>query len=192
VVFLIFFFDGLQRMSDNSVAPVSSEGLYFNEYVDGNIPYKFQNYTSQSTNSKLYFGGLGDINNNYRFSAGFNGRKRYDDIYSKETVSKISMEITKRLKGVHPEGKNIIIPVDTISSVIDAIYNKSPHVEFDVMVEMVINYAVNQVKTEYATIQQNNNLSIWVTNYDITSGLQRFSAPKLNNKTRLSYTHWTY
>ena len=72
--------------------------LYFNEYIDGNIPYKFQNYTSQSTNSKDYFGGLGDINNNYRFSAGFNGRKRYDDIYSKESVSKISMEITKRLK----------------------------------------------------------------------------------------------
>lgn len=181
-------------MSDSRVAPVSSEGnsLYFNEYIDGNIPYKFQNYTSQSTNYKDYFGGLGDINNNYRFSAGFKDRKRYDDIYSKETVSKISMEITKRLKGVHPEGKNIIIPVDTISSVIDAIYNKNTHAEFDVMVEMVINYTVNQVKTEYETIQQNNKLSIWTSNLDITSGMTRFSAPKLNNKTRLSYTHWTY
>ena len=102
------------------------------------------------------------------------------------------MEITKRLKGVHPEGKNIIIPVYTISSVIDAIYNKTPHAELDVMIEMVINYIVNQVKTDYETTQQNNKLSIWVTNYDVTSGLQRFSAPKLNNKTRLSYTHWTY
>lgn len=181
-------------MSDSRVAPVSSEGnsLYFNEYIDGNIPYKFQNYTSQSTNYKDYFGGLGDINNNYRFSAGFKDRKRYNDIYSKETVSKISMEITKRLKGVHPEGKNIIIPIDTISSVIDAIYNKNTHAEFDVMVEMVINYTVNQVKTEYETIQQNNKLSIWTSNLDITSGMTRFSSPKLNNKTRLSYTHWTY
>lgn len=169
-----------------------SDSLYFNEYVDANIPYKFQNYTSQSTNYKEQFGGLGDINNNYRYSAGFKGRQRYNDIYSKETVSKISMEITKRLKGVHPEGKNIIVPVETISSVIDAIYDKTTQAEFDVMVEMVINYVVNQVKTEYATIQQNNKLSVWVTNYDVTSGLQRFSAPKLNNKTRLSYTHWTY
>lgn len=177
-------------MSDNRYSEGTS--LYFNTYVDGNIPYKFQNYTSQSTNSKDYFGGLGDINNDYRYSAGFKGRKRYNDIYSKESVSKIGMEITKKLNGVHPEGKNIIIPVDTISSVIDAMYNKTPHVEFDVMVEMVINYITNQVKTEYQTIQQNNKLEIWVTNYDVTSGLQRFSAPKLNNKTRLSYTHWTY
>ncbi len=181
-------------MSGSRIAPVSSEGnsLYFNQYIDENIPYKFQNYTSQSNNSKDSLRGLGDINNNYRFSAGFNGRQRYDSIYSKENVSKISLEITKRLNGVHPEGKNIIIPVYTISSVIDAIYNKTPHAELDVMMEMVINYVVNQVKTDYETTQQNNKLSIWVTNYDVTSGLQRFSAPKLNNKTRLSYTHWTY
>jgi hypothetical protein len=183
VVFFIFFFEGLQRMSDS---------LYFNEYIDGNIPYKFQNYTSQSNNSRDALNGLGDINNNYRFSSGFKGRQRYNNIYSKETVSKISIEITKRLNGVHPEDKNIIIPVYTISSVIDAIYNKTPHVELDVMIEMVINYIVNQVKTDYETTQQNNKLSIWVTNYDVTSGMQRFSAPKLNNKTRLSYTHWTY
>ena len=167
------------------------DSLYFNEYVDANIPYKFQNYTSQSNSSRDAMGGLGDINNNYRYLS-FKGRQRYDDIYSKQTVSRISVEITKKLKGVHPEGKNIIVPVETISSVIDSVYNKTPYAEFDVMVDMVINYIVNQIKTEYQTIQQNNKLSIWVTNLDITTGMTRFSAPKLNNKTRLSYTHWTY
>lgn len=165
--------------------------LYFNEYVDGNIPYKFQNYTSQSNSARDTLGGLGDINNNYRY-LNFKGRQRYNNIYSKDSISKISVEITKKLNGVHPEGKNIIVPVETITSVIDSIYNKTPYAEFDVMVDMVINYISNQIKTEYQTIQQNNKLSIWVTNYDVTSGLQRFSAPKLNNKTRLSYTHWTY
>ena len=52
----------------------------FTEYVDDNIPYKFQNYTSQSNNSREYLRGLGDINNNYRYSAGFKGRQRYDNI----------------------------------------------------------------------------------------------------------------
>jgi hypothetical protein len=66
--------------------------------------------------------------------------------------------ITNMLKGVHPEGKNIIMPDDTIRSVCDSIFENSP-AHADVMSKMVINYIVDFVKTDYETTTKNNNLS---------------------------------
>ncbi len=165
--------------------------LYFNEYVDANTPYKFQNYTSQSTDYKDYFTGLGDINNNYRYTK-FIGRDRYNSLFTERVINYISTQITSRLTGVHPEGKNIIVPTETILSVTESVYNKTTNAELEVMTEMVINFIVNQIKTEYDTIQKNNKLSIWITNYDVSSGMQRFNSVKLNNKQRNHYMMWKY
>jgi hypothetical protein len=43
-----------------------------------------------------------------------------------------------------------------------------------------------------AITENNNNLSIWVTKYDIDSGLQRINGIKLNNKRRNNYSYWKY
>lgn len=164
--------------------------IYFNEYVDSNIPYKFQDYTSESRQSKNFL-VLGDINNSYRYHK-YEGRDRYNTLFSTDSLNTISNEITKRLKGVHPEGKNIILPNETILSVMESVHTKTSNASLDVMMEMVVNYIVNQVKTEYETTEKNNKLSIWVTNLDVTTGMQRFDGVKLNKKTRLNYTRWTY
>ena len=169
---------------------MNKDSIYFNEYVDSNIPYKFQDYTSQSRQSKNFL-QLGDINNNYRYHK-YDGRERYNTFFSTPSLNTISNEITKRLKGVHPEGKNIILPNETILSVMEAVHTKTSNASLDVMMEMVVNYIVNQVKTEYQTTEQNNKLSIWVTNLDVTTGMQRFSDVKLNRKTRVNYTAWRY
>jgi len=166
------------------------DSIYFNEYVDSNIPYKFQNYTSESRAARNYL-VLGDINNNYRY-AKYDGGNRYKSLFSRQNLQIISTEITKRLKGVHPEGKNIIVPDETILSVMESVFTKTSNAELDVMMEMVTNYIVNQIKTEYETTEKNNKLSIWVTQYDITSGLKRFDGVKLNKKQRVGYTRWTY
>lgn len=168
---------------------MNKDSIYFNEYVDSNIPYKFQDYTSESRQAKNFL-HLGEINN-YRYHK-YEGRDRYNTFFSNPTLDYISIEITKRLKGVHPEGKNIIVPNDTILSVMDSIHMKTSNASLDVMMEMVINYIVNQIKVEYETTEKNNNLSIWVTKYDITTGLQRFSDVKLNRKSRVNYTRWNY
>jgi hypothetical protein len=169
---------------------MNKDSIYFNEYVDSNIPYKFEDYTSQSRQSKNFL-NLGDINNNYRYHQ-YEGRDRYNTLFSTASLNTISNEITKRLKGVHPEGKNIILPDETILSVMESVFTKTSNAELDVMMEMVTNYIVNQVKTEYETTEKNNKLSIWVTQYDITSGLKRFDGIKLNKKQRVGYTRWTY
>ena len=169
---------------------MNKDSIYFNEYVDSNIPYKFEDYTSQSRQSKNFL-NLGDINNNYRYHQ-YDGRERYNTFFSTASLNTISKEITKRLKGVHPEGKNIILPNETILSVMEAVHTKTSNASLDVMMEMVVNYIVNQVKVEYQTTEQNNKLSIWTTNYTLDTGMQRFSDVKLNRKTRVNYTAWRY
>jgi hypothetical protein len=169
---------------------MNKDSIYFNEYVDSNIPYKFQDYTSQSRQSKNFL-NLGDINNNYRYHQ-YEGRDRYNTLFSTPSLNTISNEITKRLTGVHPEGKNIILPNETILSVMEAVHTKTTNASLDVMMEMVINYVVNQVKTEYETTEKNNKLSVWTTNYTLDTGMQRFSDVKLNRKTRVNYTAWRY
>jgi hypothetical protein len=62
----------------------------------------------------------------------------------------------------------------------------------DHMQKMVINYIVNAIKNEYETIENNNKLDIWVTKYDIESGLQQFNSTKLNYKKRNYGTVWKY
>jgi hypothetical protein len=74
----------------------------------------------------------------------------------------------------------------------EAVHTKTTNASLDVMMEMVVNYIVNQVKTEYETTEKNNKLSIWTTNYTLDTGMQRFSDVKLNRKTRLAYTAWRY
>ncbi len=168
----------------------SKDSIYFNEYVDSNIPYKFQDYTSESRQARNFL-NIGDVNNNYRYHQ-YDGRDRYQTLFNRSTLNTISKEITKRLNGVHPEGKNIIVPNETILSVMEAVHTKTNNAELEVMIDMVINYIVNQIKVEYETTQKNNNLSIWTTNYTLDTGMQRFDGVKLNKKTRLNYTRWTY
>ena len=82
----------------------NKDSIYFNEYVDSNIDYNFPDYTSESRQAKNFL-QLGEINN-YRYHK-YEGRDRYNSLFSNQTIDYISIEITKRLTGVHPEGKNI-------------------------------------------------------------------------------------
>jgi len=110
---------------------------------------------------------------------------------SDKSIAFMSRIITKQLDGVHPEGKNIIVPNDTIRSVADSIYQTSVQ-SADVMQKMTINYITNAIRDEYQQIENNNKLDIWVTKYDIDSGLQQFNGIKLNSKQRHWGTMWNY
>jgi hypothetical protein len=85
----------------------------------------------------------------------------YYTFFSKNTISYISDEITMRLKGVHPDGKNIIVSNEKIISVMDSIY-KSTYRDVDKMVMMTISYIVDYISNEFQTERQNNNLNIWI------------------------------
>lgn len=114
----------------------------------------------------------------------------YYKFFGKVNVNYISTEITTRLTGVHPEGKNIIIPTDKIISVMDSIY-KNTYKDVDKMTMMTISYITGYVSSEFQTEQQNNNLNIWVINHPPEYGMQRTSKIKLREKRPNPTSYWT-
>lgn len=123
-------------------------------------------------------------------------RVYYHNVYylffSAKNVAFISDEITNRLTGVHPQQKNIIVPDDTIISVMDSIYNNT-YRDVDKLTMMTIQMIVDHIKTEYQTELQNSRLSAWVQNFGDETGLRQFSPIKLREKTFSTYTtQWNY
>lgn len=147
------------------------------------------NINNDTTTSDVYK-GLHSIQQNYRYFA-FNPGDRYNMLMSNNSISVMSKYITEGLKGVHPDGKNIVVPDDTIRSVADSVYETSVQ-SANVMQKMVINYVINWIKNEYETIEKNNTYDIWKTKYDLDSDLQQFNGVKLNNKQRHWGTMWNY
>jgi len=133
--------------------------------------------TSASTLKSIY-----PYNNGLRY-ANWEGSDRYHELFSKRSITFMQEMIMKGLKGVHPEGKNIIVKDDIIKSVADSIFNSS-FSNAQQMQMMTINFIINHIRCEYQTIQQNNKLSIWVTNYGVESGMKKFNDIKLNDKSR--------
>ena len=86
----------------------------------------------------------------------------YKKFYSQSTVQFISQQITLRLAGVHPEGKNIIVPNKTIFSVMDSIFNggNSYH-DVDVCIMQVISFIVETIKSEFQIEKNNRSLNVW-------------------------------
>lgn len=147
------------------------------------------NINNETTTSDVYK-GLHSIQQNYRYFA-FNPGDRYNRLMCNDSISIMSGFITKGLQGVHPDGKNIVVPDDTIRSVADSVYETSVQ-SADVMQKMVVNYIINWIRNEYETIEKNNTYDIWKTKYDLDSDLQQFNGVKLNNKQRHWGTMWNY
>jgi hypothetical protein len=119
-------------------------------------------------------------------------RNVYYTFFCTENLDYISLEITNRLKGVHPDGKNIIVPKETILSVMDNIYNHT-FPDPDKMTMMVIEFITNHISNEFGIEANNNKLSAWIQIYPEESGMQRHPQIKLKEKTISQYTtQWNY
>ena len=132
---------------------------------------------------------MGDINDS-RYAI-WTPRERYLSLFSDRSLNFMQKAIAQMLEGVHPEGKVIAVPIDTIKSVADSVY-EAAHQSVDVMQKMIISYIVNFIKVDYETEKQNNKLSIWVTKYDDSTGMKKFDGVKLNNRGRLNTMQWRY
>jgi len=140
-------------------------------------PYNPANASTSST----YLKDLGNVQNNYRYAAGWTAGEPYYTLMSDQSLAFMSKMITGYLQGVHPEGKNIIVPESTIRSVADAIYSNGAS-NTQTEQQMVIRLIVDKIREEFDQIETNNTLSAWVQNYDGTNGLKQFNNIKLNNK----------
>lgn len=108
-------------------------------------------------------------------------RDVFYSFFSSTNVDYISRQITIRLQGVHPEGKNIIVTDKQIVSVMDSIY-KNTYRDIDKMTIMVIGYIVDYVTADLQTEAQNRKLSIWTTNFGPETGLRQFSKIKVRDR----------
>jgi len=168
---------------------------YYNVYTDFQKPYDgfftTQHLANNVTTNVSNYSGEWPINSNYRYAAGYQPGERWMSFYTPESIKYMSQMITLKLHGVHPQGKNIIVPDATIQSVADSVFENTGQ-ETEVMQQMVINYIVDAIKTEYATEQRNNSFSAWVQKYDNETGLKQFADVKLNNKMRSAYMQFRY
>jgi hypothetical protein len=171
----------------------NNEYPFLYSYVSDNLPYKYTNFNSITTDAKSSYGGLNDINNNYRYVlwSQSNSGQRYPLLMSRQSMEMMSRKITQKLNGVHPEGKNIIVPIETIRSVADSMFENNP-MDTYVLRRMIVSHIVNSIKNEFEQIQNNNKLSLWITKYDVDSGLKRTNSIKLNQKQRSSYSFMKY
>ena len=158
---------------------------YWNSYKNYQTPYSYWNSISEksmlnnTTSYKTYI-GQDNINKDIRYAL-YTPRENYNTLFSKDSLELMQIAIRNSLEGIHPQGKHIIVPLETIRSIADSIYENSRR-EVHVMQAMIINYIVNNIKTEYDTIQKNNNMSIWNTKYTEETGMKSFDGIKLNNR----------
>ena len=105
----------------------------------------------------------------------------YYSFFGKANISYISNEITNRLTGVHPQGKNIIVPTETILSVMDSMYENT-YRDVDKLTMMTISYIVEYISNEYEIEMQNSKLNAWVMTYPPEYGMQQVPQIKLREK----------
>lgn len=162
-------------------AQYADEEAGWNAFGKG-TQFNANNQTTSANSLK----GLYPYQNGYRYFA-WNGSDRYNALYAPRSIQFMSEMITKGLQGVHPEGKKIVVKDDIIKSVADSIFQSS-FSNAEQMQQMVCSYIINHIKNETQMIQQNNKLSIWITNYTIDSGMQKISKGdiKLNESSKAS------
>ena len=170
--------------------PLGSLSPFANEYRLSTTPYKFTDYINASTSSSKIFKDADFTNYKFRYAL-YTPGQRYEDLLSPESINLMSSQITKQLKGVHPDNKNIVVPNSTIYSFADSMFENNP-MDTYVLRRMIVSHIVNSIKNEFEQIQNNNKLSLWITKYDVDSGLKRTNSIKLNQKQRSSYSFMKY
>lgn len=168
----------------------------YTPYISNTVSSSTDNYNMGIGTGREKGTGLGSENTNrlYRYSA-FTSIESdpYKNFFNQGTIDWISEQITNRTLDVHPEGKKIIVPDETIVSIMDSFYNSNnSSVDIDRMREQVVLHIAEQISLEFQVIRQNEALTPWVQLYSMDTGLKRFNSVKLNENRRTPFTSWNY
>ena len=179
------------RQADESLGPMNAE----NRKTWAMVTDSYQpNALSSSTDSVYREVDTNAVSPWYRYAA-FTAAQDpdYTTLYNKGSVAWMSAQITLRLKGVHPQGKDIVVPDSSILSVADSFY-RGTQLTVEMLQEMVILHVVSQVTNDYALLKQNDALSAWVMLYSMDTGLKQFSDVEshVNQKRRTQFYNWNY
>lgn len=179
------------RTSAQSLPPYNQENTRTLKMLE--TPYKV-NALSSSTDNSEYAIDTNHVDIWYRypqFTA--SNDPDYTTLFSQASVNWMSAQITLRLKGVHPDGKNIVVPDNSILSVADSWY-AGTQLTIEMIQEMVILHIVNQIRNDYELTQQNDKLSAWVQLYSMDTGLNKYDTNmiKLNERRGTHWYSWNY
>jgi len=155
-------------------------------------PYNMNNQNYFITPSSNKTIDTNNVNGWYRYSS-YSALQdnKYKDPFSANNIAWISNQITVRLKGVHPDGKDIVVPDDMILSVLDSFWNNE-YLDNDVINQQVVLYIVEQIKNDFEITKQNNKLSAWVQTYSMDTGLKQFNGIKLAERRPTHFYSWNY
>lgn len=87
--------------------------------------------------------------------------------FSQKTTNMISEKVTEALMGVHPEGKRIVVPDETILMVQRNIYDNERDNVW-IMIDMVIDTIYTRIRDEFGINEQNEKLNKWIVKHDET------------------------
>jgi hypothetical protein len=123
-------------------------------------------------------------------------------LYSVENLTNLQHIIKTSLRGLHPEGKDIIVPIENIMNVVsnifenanrtdigciysrDIIPQKTPRNDVKTINEQSIQAICNMLRNQFETEANNKKLTVWNTVYgDFNKeGLRAHPPIKLRNK----------
>ena len=123
-------------------------------------------------------------------------------LYSVENLTRLQKEITTLLHGVHPDGKDIIVPVENIMNVVSNIFENATRTQvgtpyfrdvipqaqsrndIDTINKQSIQAICNMLRTQFEMEANNKKLTVWNTMYgDFNKeGLRAHPPIKLRNR----------
>ncbi len=112
-------------------------------------------------------------------------RSIVDDIFAVSNLNKLSVEISNRLTNSRSDGKETVVPSNTIHDVLESFYLATPN-NLRFAYERTINHIVDAVESEYAKeyLAKTRDINILMNNQEF--GLSRHPQIKLKttNPTR--------
>lgn len=147
-------------------------------YTGETSSFQKPNIRSSSNPQNSYYSNMYNIE---RYPVPPDARDVYFSLFSIDNVNYISEMITQKLKGVHPEGKNIIVSKENILSVLDSMYRNNFR-DVEKLTMMTVGYIVDYVSADLQTEAQNKKLNIWVTNFTPESTLRQYSKIKVRER----------
>jgi hypothetical protein len=116
----------------------------------------------------------------------------YYNMFRPDSIKKMSQLITARLRGVHPLGLNIIVPDQSIVSVMDSFWHGYKR-DSDLLPVMTVAYIVDYIKSEYQIEEQNRDLTAWVSIFPQSNGLRQHAPIKLRERRPTNFQfHYSY
>lgn len=157
-------------------------------------PYnRFQSSPSDNINRGLVDYTNIDPNKFYRYAVPVMSQSNlYKSVFAQPSVDWISDQITSRLNGVHPDNKNIIVPDNTILSVLDSYYNNGKFMDAELIRQQTVMFIVENIKNEYLSEKLNSKLSVWNTIFTPNMGMAQTNDIILNDRKRTSSWVWNY